>query len=114
MERRQEIREEVGEVMGRSITTGTPHNDQMRSLQALSIESTLMLDETIDKMNATNKELDASNKNLAKSNLRLQRVAIGVAVLAIIISVTLGVIALKSKQTVKIEVNGKETTQKSN
>lgn len=96
MQRRQEIRNEVGDIMNDS-PSRDPSQLQMKKLEALGIESMLMLDETMDKMIATNKKLDASNKDLAKSNLRLQKLAIGVSGLALIISVALGVIALMSE-----------------
>lgn len=95
MLRRQEIRSQVKDILKHN-PSGDPHQKQMKHLEGLGIVSMLMLDETMDKMIATNKKLDASNKDLARSNLRLQKLAIGISVLAIIISAVLGVIALMS------------------
>lgn len=97
MKKRQEIRERIDNVMNRSVTTGDPHNQQMRELAALSSETMLEIINSLEKMDSTNRALDKSNKELTTSNLRLQVVAVSIAILALISSIFFGSLALNQE-----------------
>lgn len=113
MNRRQKIRKHLKGIMSHD-PTGDPHQNQIKRLESLNVETLLEVVDTLDKMDETNKALDESNKNLAKSNLNLQKVAVGIAILGLITSIVLGLVALHANKTVKIELNGKETIRTTN
>lgn len=87
MSQRQTTRERLANVMNKPVTTGTPHNEQMRELSSISAEVMLEVIDTLDKIDETNKALNVSNEKLERSNFRLQVIAVAIATIGVIIAV---------------------------
>ena len=92
-------------------SSGNSHEQQVKKLHEITADTLLEVIDTLDRIDANNKDIANKTVGLGKTNNRFQKWMIGLTVIIVILTAVTIYVAHQSKQPDRIYINGKETIQ---